>query len=66
MQTGMGRTGKLWGVNHWNIEPDIIATAKSLGGGVMPVSAVTTTEEIFKPMMCQIRSCTRRPQAEAR
>ncbi len=47
----MGRTGKLWGVNHWNIEPDIIATAKSLGGGVMPVSAVTTTEEIFKPMM---------------
>ena len=51
VQTGMGRTGKLWGVNHWNIEPDIIATAKSLGGGVMPVSAVTTTEEIFKPMM---------------
>ena len=51
VQTGLGRTGKLWGVNHWNIEPDIIATAKSLGGGVMPVSAVTTTEEIFKPMM---------------
>lgn len=51
VQTGMGRTGKLWGVNHWDVTPDIIATAKSLGGGVMPVSAVTTTEEIFKPMM---------------
>lgn len=51
VQTGLGRTGKLWGVNHWDITPDIIATAKSLGGGVMPVSAVTTTEEIFKPMM---------------
>jgi putrescine aminotransferase len=38
-------------VNQWDIAPDIIATAKSLGGGVMPVSAVTTTEEIFKPMM---------------
>lgn len=51
VQTGLGRTGKLWGVNHWDTAPDIIATAKSLGGGVMPVSAVTTTEEIFKPMM---------------
>ncbi|MCK6540985.1 MAG: aminotransferase class III-fold pyridoxal phosphate-dependent enzyme, partial [Anaerolineales bacterium] len=51
VQTGMGRTGKLWGVDHWDVAPDVIATAKSLGGGVMPVSAVTTTEEIFKPMM---------------
>jgi putrescine aminotransferase len=51
VQTGLGRTGKLWGVDHWNVVPDIIATAKSLGGGVMPVSAVTTTEEIFQPMM---------------
>jgi putrescine aminotransferase len=51
VQTGLGRTGKLWGVNHWDVVPDIIATAKSLGGGVMPISAVTTTEEIFQPMM---------------
>jgi putrescine aminotransferase len=51
VQTGLGRTGKLWGVDHWNITPDILAVAKSLGGGVMPVSAVCTTEEIFQPMM---------------
>jgi putrescine aminotransferase len=51
VQTGLGRTGQLWGVNHWDVTPDILATAKSLGGGVMPVSAVTTSEEIFKPMM---------------
>jgi putrescine aminotransferase len=51
VQTGMGRTGKLWGVDHWNVTPDILATAKSLGGGVMPVSAVCATEEVFKPMM---------------
>lgn len=51
VQTGLGRTGKLWGVNHWDITPDIICTAKSLGGGVMPISAVTTTEEIFHEMM---------------
>ena len=51
VQTGLGRTGKLWGVNHWDVEPDILAVAKSLGGGVMPISAVSTTEEIFQPMM---------------
>jgi putrescine aminotransferase len=51
VQTGMGRTGKMWGVDHWDVVPDIIAAAKSLGGGVMPVSAVVTTEEIFRPMM---------------
>ncbi len=51
VQTGMGRTGKLWGVDHWNVVPDILAAAKSLGGGVMPISAVCTTEDIFQPMM---------------
>jgi len=51
VQTGLGRTGKLWGVDHWNVVPDILATAKSLGGGVMPICAVSTTEEIFQVFM---------------
>ncbi|MCJ7783345.1 MAG: aminotransferase class III-fold pyridoxal phosphate-dependent enzyme [Desulfobacterales bacterium] len=51
VQTGLGRTGKLWGVEHWNVVPDIIAVAKSLGGGVMPVSAFCSTEEIWQCMM---------------
>lgn len=51
VQTGLGRTGKLWGVEHWNVVPDILAVAKSLGGGVMPVSAFCSTEEIWQPMM---------------
>ena len=51
VQTGMGRTGKLWGLDHWNIAPDIMAVAKSLGGGVMPISAFCSTEEIWQPMM---------------
>jgi putrescine aminotransferase len=51
VQTGLGRTGKLWGVEHWEVTPDILTVAKSLGGGVMPISAVCTTEEIFQPMM---------------
>jgi putrescine aminotransferase len=51
VQTGMGRTGKLWGVDHWNVAPDIMALGKSLGGGVMPVSCFCSTEEIWQVMM---------------
>lgn len=51
VQTGLGRTGKLWGVEHWNVAPDILTAAKSLGGGVMPVSAFCATEEIWQVMM---------------
>ncbi|MGC8958767.1 MAG: aminotransferase class III-fold pyridoxal phosphate-dependent enzyme [Chloroflexia bacterium] len=51
VQTGMGRTGRLWGVDHWNVVPDIMAMAKSLGGGVMPVSAFCSTAEIWQVMM---------------
>ena len=51
VQTGMGRTGKLWGVQHWDVVPDILSVAKSLGGGVMPISAFCSTEEIWQPMM---------------
>jgi putrescine aminotransferase len=51
VQTGLGRTGKLWGVDHWDVVPDILAMAKSLGGGVMPVSAFCSTEEIWQCMM---------------
>jgi putrescine aminotransferase len=51
VQTGLGRTGKLWGVEHWNVVPDILSVAKSLGGGVMPISAFCSTEEIWQCMM---------------
>lgn len=51
VQTGLGRTGKLWGVEHWDVVPDIVAIAKSLGGGVMPVSSFASTEEIWQVMM---------------
>ena len=46
IQTGMGRTGKLFAIDHWGVEPDLITTAKSLAGG-MPLSAVTGRAEIM-------------------
>lgn len=51
VQTGMGRTGKLWGMDHWNIAPDIMCLGKSLGGGVMPLSAFVSTAEIWEVMI---------------
>ena len=50
VQTGMGRTGKMWGVEHWEVEPDIIASAKALGGGVMPIGAFMSTPKIWSVM----------------
>lgn len=40
IQTGLGRTGRFWAIDHWNIEPDMILMAKALSGGFIPVGAV--------------------------
>ena len=47
VQTGLGRTGALFGVNHWNVVPDIMCLAKALSGGVIPCGSFTTTDEIY-------------------
>lgn len=49
VQSGMGRTGKLFAYMHYGVTPDILTTAKALGGG-FPISAMITTEEIAKTM----------------
>ena len=49
VQTGVGRTGKWFGMEHYGVVPDIMTLAKGLGGGV-PIGAVVTTDEISKVM----------------
>ena len=48
VQTGMGRTGRMFGVEHWDVVPDIMCLGKALGGGVMPLSAFMSTPEIWR------------------
>ena len=49
VQTGMGRTGKLFGVEHWDVVPDIMPLAKALGGGVMPAGAIVMRPHVWEP-----------------
>lgn len=51
IQTGMGRTGTLWGVDHEGVTPDIMCMGKSLGGGVMPLAAFVATPTIWEVMI---------------
>lgn len=47
VQTGIARTGKLLAVHHENVQPDILILGKAISGGVYPVSAVLTNDEIM-------------------
>jgi|ERR1700694_132251 len=47
VQTGMGRTGKMFCCEHWGVAPDLMCLAKAFGGGVMPAGAVVGTKAVF-------------------
>lgn len=45
VQTGLMRTGKLWGIEHYGVKPDILVTAKGLSGGIYPIAATVVSEK---------------------
>jgi ornithine--oxo-acid transaminase len=47
VQTGLGRTGRLWAIEHWGVEPDMLLSAKALSGGFVPVGAVAMRRQVF-------------------
>ena len=49
VQTGMGRTGKLWAYQHWGVEPDIMTLAKALANGV-PIGAMVARESVARAL----------------
>jgi acetylornithine/succinyldiaminopimelate/putrescine aminotransferase len=51
IQTGLGRTGRWWAAEHFDVVPDIMTIAKSLGGSLVPISATVFTEEVREFMI---------------
>jgi ornithine--oxo-acid transaminase len=47
VQTGLGRTGKLFAFEHWGLEPDLVTVAKSLSGGYVPVGALLMAQNVY-------------------
>jgi ornithine--oxo-acid transaminase len=47
VQTGFGRTGRFFALEHWGLEPDLITVAKSLSGGYVPVGALLMSTEVY-------------------
>jgi len=50
VMTGLGRTGKWFGLGHWDTVADIIAVGKSLGAGYAPIAATMLTAEVLDPI----------------
>lgn len=50
VMTGLGRTGKWFGLEHWHTHADIVAVGKSLGAGYAPIAATLMTDEILEPI----------------
>jgi ornithine--oxo-acid transaminase len=47
VQTGLGRTGRLFAFEHWGLEPDLVTVAKSLSGGYVPVGALLMSQRVY-------------------
>jgi ornithine--oxo-acid transaminase len=57
VQTGLGRTGRWWGFQHWDLEPDIITVAKSLSGGYVPCAAIVARRSIYQGTFSRLDRC---------
>ena len=57
VQAGLGRTGKWFCYQHWNVEPDIVCTAKALSGGYVPVGAIITKPKIMDSVFNSMERC---------
>jgi ornithine--oxo-acid transaminase len=57
IQTGLGRTGAWFALEHWGLEPDFVLVGKALSGGYMPVAAMVTTRAIYDKAVGTLERC---------
>jgi adenosylmethionine-8-amino-7-oxononanoate aminotransferase len=58
VMTGFGRTGKNFGIEHWEVTPDIIVGGKGLGAGYFPIGVAICTDKVFQPFQETLGSFT--------
>jgi ornithine--oxo-acid transaminase len=57
IQTGLGRTGRWFALEHSQLQPDFVLVGKALSGGYMPVAAMVTTREIYQRAVGTLERC---------
>ena len=57
IQTGLGRTGKWFALEHWGLEPDVVLVGKALSGGYMPVAAMVTRRKVYEQAVGTLDRC---------
>lgn len=57
IQTGLGRTGRMFAVNHWDVVPDLLVISKALSGGYIPVGAIITKRDIYSKVFDSMDRC---------
>ena len=57
IQTGLGRTGRFFACEHWNVTPDIITMSKALSGGFCPVGAILYPRKVYKSVYKSLEQC---------
>lgn len=62
VMSGIGRTGKKWGINHWQVTPDMITTSKGVSGGYAPLGTCTLRDKVWQAIAngskAVMHSCT--------
>jgi adenosylmethionine-8-amino-7-oxononanoate aminotransferase len=51
VMTGIGRTGKMFGMDHWGVQPDIMALGKGMSAGYTAIAAALVSEKVMKPIV---------------
>jgi ornithine--oxo-acid transaminase len=59
VQTGIGRTGRLFALEHWGLEPDMICLSKALSGGFIPIGAVLVSRAAFDRVFDRMKRAIR-------
>ena len=57
VQTGFGRTGRMFALNHWNVVPDLLVVSKALSGGYIPIGAIIMKREIHSKVFDSMDRC---------